>query len=254
MKNKNRNNTISPARKKGISEFDKLANEAKEQLIEKMRAKTLSRYAAPIMKYEKEADGRMVLEADTKDKGFAEAALLDTFGTASISLRYYFMREVLGAVCSRDETGKYEELAINAVIAGMHGINPNDEIEGMLASQMVATHFAALRLMKKMNNSETITQQDSYGNLATKLMRTYTAQIEALHRYRGKGQQKVTVEHVHVHSGGQAIVGNITHPQGGGVNNKNEEQPHAKQIEHAPMHKMPSTNTKRQPLPLPRNA
>jgi hypothetical protein len=30
--------------------------------------------------------------------------------------------------------------------------------------------------------------------------------------YRGKGQQKVTVEHVHVHSGGQAIVGAV---QGG---------------------------------------
>ena len=28
----------------------------------------------------------------------------------------------------------------------------------------------------------------------------------ALNRYRGQGQQKVTVEHVHVHSGGQAIV------------------------------------------------
>jgi hypothetical protein len=26
-----------------------------------------------------------------------------------------------------------------------------------------------------------------------------------LQRYRGKGQQKVTVEHVHVHTGGQAI-------------------------------------------------
>jgi hypothetical protein len=36
-------------------------------------------------------------------------------------------------------------------------------------------------------------------------------QVEALHRYRGKGQQKVTVEHVHVNAGGQAIVGTV-HP------------------------------------------
>jgi hypothetical protein len=27
--------------------------------------------------------------------------------------------------------------------------------------------------------------------------------LDALNRHRGKGQQKVTVEHVHVHSGGQ---------------------------------------------------
>ena len=32
---------------------------------------------------------------------------------------------------------------------------------------------------------------------------------KALNRHRGKGQQKVTVEHVHVHEGGQAIVGNV---------------------------------------------
>jgi hypothetical protein len=30
-----------------------------------------------------------------------------------------------------------------------------------------------------------------------------------LNRHRGKGQQKVTVEHVHVHEGGGAIVGNV---------------------------------------------
>jgi len=35
--------------------------------------------------------------------------------------------------------------------------------------------------------------------------------LEALQRYRGKGQQKVTVEHVHVNAGGQAIVGTV-HP------------------------------------------
>jgi hypothetical protein len=34
-------------------------------------------------------------------------------------------------------------------------------------------------------------------------------QIEALQRYRGKGQQKFTVEHVHVNAGGQAIVGAV---------------------------------------------
>jgi hypothetical protein len=37
-------------------------------------------------------------------------------------------------------------------------------------------------------------------NNATKLLRAFSQQLEALNRYRGKGQQKVTVEHVHVHS------------------------------------------------------
>jgi hypothetical protein len=39
-------------------------------------------------------------------------------------------------------------------------------------------------------------------------------QLEALQRYRGKGQQKVTVEHVHVNAGGRAIVGTVHTPAG----------------------------------------
>ena len=34
--------------------------------------------------------------------------------------------------------------------------------------------------------------------------------MEALNRYRGKGQQKMTVEHVHINSNVQAIIGNVT--------------------------------------------
>jgi hypothetical protein len=99
---------------------------------------------------------------------------------------------------------------INRALAAVTGIGARDETEGMLASQMVATHFAAMGILRRLKGSETIPQQDSNGNLAVKLLRTFTMQVEALQRYRGKGQQKVTVEHVHVHSGGQAIVGAVT--------------------------------------------
>jgi hypothetical protein len=42
-------------------------------------------------------------------------------------------------------------------------------------------------------------------NQANKLSRTHATLLEALNRHRGKEQQKVTVEHVHVHEGGQAM-------------------------------------------------
>jgi hypothetical protein len=67
----------------------------------------------------------------------------------------------------------------------------NDEIEAMLAVQMVATHFAATRALRRLKGSDTVAQQDSNGNLAVKLLRTFAAQTEALQRYRVKGQQKV---------------------------------------------------------------
>jgi len=47
-------------------------------------------------------------------------------------------------------------------------------------------------------------------------------QMEALKKYRGKGEQKMTVEHVHVHNGGQAIVGDVHQKAGGGHDIKSE--------------------------------
>jgi hypothetical protein len=77
--------------------------------------------------------------------------------------------------------------------------------------------------------------------------------LDALNRYRGKGQQKVTVEHVHVHAGGQAVVGTIQTP-GGGDQSKSEDQPHAKQIAHAPQPAMWSADKEREPVPVTRHA
>ena len=84
---------------------------------------------------------------------------------------------------------------------------------------------------------------------ANKLSRTYAALLEALNRHRGKGQQKVTVEHVHVHPGGQAIVGSVNSP-GGGAPAQTEEQPHAKQIGHASEQPLRSANEERDAVPI----
>jgi hypothetical protein len=68
-------------------------------------------------------------------------------------------------------------------------------------------------------------------------------------RHRGKGQQKVTVEHVHVHAGGQAVVGMVETP-GGGDRAKSEEQPHTTQIAHAPRPEMRSPDKERERVPV----
>jgi hypothetical protein len=88
---------------------------------------------------------------------------------------------------------------------------------------------------------------------ANKLSRTYATLLEALNRHRGKGQQKVTVEHVHVHAGGQAVVG-IVSPPGGGDDSKLEDQPHANQIAYAPQPEMRSPDKEREPVPVAGNA
>jgi hypothetical protein len=74
-----------------------------------------------------------------------------------------------------------------------------------------------------------------------KLSRTYAALVDALNRHRGKGQQKVTVEHVHVHAGGHAIVGSVERPPPDN-SSRSENQHDARQITHAPQPAMRSPN------------
>jgi len=100
--------------------------------------------------------------------------------------------------------------------AALHGVGPQDELEGMLAVQMVAVHAMAMECLKR----AALPNQVDLGvevnvNRGTKLMRTFASLTEALNRYRGKGEQKMIVEYVHVHKGGQAIVGPVTQNNSG---------------------------------------
>ena len=72
--------------------------------------------------------------------------------------------------------------------------------------------------------------------------------MEALDRHRGRGQQHVTVEHVHVHKGGQAIVGAVA-PRGGG-RHKDEEQPQAKGITRETGATVPRPDPERKAVPV----
>jgi hypothetical protein len=60
-----------------------------------------------------------------------------------------------------------------------------------------------------------------------KLARTFAVQVEALKRYRTGGEQKVTVQHVTVNEGGQAIVGTVSPAPigGGGMSKKAKANP-----------------------------
>ena len=93
----------------------------------------------------------------------------------------------------------------------VRGIEPQDQIEAMLASQMAAVHLATMTFARRLAHVDNIPQQDSAERAFNKLARTFAAQVEALKKYRTGGQQHVTVKHVTVNEGGQAIVGNVSH-------------------------------------------
>jgi hypothetical protein len=104
-----------------------------------------------------------------------------------------------------------------AALATLVSIAPKDEIEGMLAGQMVAAHAASMECYRRaMIGQQGHEARQSNLSHAGKLSRTYVQLLEALNRHRGKtGQQKVTVEHVHVHAGAQAVVGTVEAGTGG---------------------------------------
>ncbi|TCT04523.1 hypothetical protein EDC22_1152 [Tepidamorphus gemmatus] len=138
----------------------------------------------------------------------------------------------------------------SATIAALVGIGPKDELEGMMAAQLIAAHNAAMECYRRaMIGEQTFEGRRENLAQANKLSRTYATLLEALNRHRGKGQQKVTVEHVHVHSGGQAVVG-VVEPAGGGDRTKSEDQPHAKPIAHAPEPAMRRPDEGREAVPV----
>lgn len=115
-------------------------------------------------------------------------------------------------VSGRTESLKQDKNNALVIVAE---IAPQDGIEAMLATQMAAVHIAMMRHSRMMAGAETIPQLDLQEKVFNKLARNFTAQVEALRKHRHGGQQKMTVEHVTVEKGGQAIVGNVS--RGGGT-------------------------------------
>ena len=119
-------------------------------------------------------------------------------------------------ICSRGK--QYPETSMmptNAALATILEIDPQDSIELMLATQMTAVHNMAMEMSRRaMHSEQSLEGVEKNINFANKLMRTFSTQVEALNKYRTKGQQKITVQHVNVNDGGQAVIGDVN-PGGG---------------------------------------
>lgn len=139
----------------------------------------------------------------------------DGMKAASGSQSVHFQRELLDQVTAslwlpEWKTSEQKLRAAKAAYDALQGIAPRSELEGMLAAQILSTHNAAMDcLARAMMESQTFEGRDQSLKHATKLMGLYERQLAALDKHRGKGRQKITVEHVNVHAGGQAIVGNV---------------------------------------------
>src|ERR1700738_4405747 len=138
-------------------------------------------------------------------------------GSQSDDWKHVLGNQAIQSLWIKQSDNEVRARQYNAAIAGLIGIAPQDEIEGMIAAQLIAAHNATMECYRRaMIDEQTLEGRRDNLSQANKLSRTYAVLLDALNRYRGKeGQQKVTVEHVDVHAGGQAVVGMVERPRGG---------------------------------------
>lgn len=143
---------------------------------------------------------------DEIDGALFLAKLANQYGTQDQTAGLEFAKQLIAVARNY---GKSED-TVNAAISLVAQIRPKDPIEAMLVNQMVSVHLltmaSAARVFVK---GQFIDGTSLYLREVNKLTRTFAAQMDALNKHRGKGQQKMTVEHIHVNEGGQAVIGNV---------------------------------------------
>jgi len=150
------------------------------------------------------AKGSMSLNQNT-----SREALSESLGTRDLDLTTLLTEQLANA------NGHGGETYLNATLAIVHGAKPQDELESLLVAQMATAHNLAMEFLKRAVQPDSSTDKiDANIKRATSLQRTFIAQLEALNRYRNRGQQQIQVQHVNVN--GQAVIGDVHHSASGG--------------------------------------
>ena len=148
-------------------------------------------------------------------------------GTPHPGLQKHIMNQLSGVfagVYSSDGRDKKRMIeAIDNASAIIYSIQPRDELETLLLVQTIATHNLSVEcLQDALMAGQGRDGRESNTNMATKLSRTFIAQLEALKRYRGENQPKKTnIGTVNVSDNAQAVVGDVS--QGSGPDGKKPE-------------------------------
>ena len=143
-------------------------------------------------------------------------AMLDSLGTASPDFMQLMLAQLgmHATETERTEDGELEhtvnEQRLQGMLAMAQGVQPQDEVEAALAAQMAACHDIAMEQARRAANTRHPEAFELHEKAMTKAMRTFSQQMEALTRYRTKGNK--TVQHVHVSHGSQAVVGDVHAP------------------------------------------
>jgi hypothetical protein len=144
--------------------------------------------------------------APTADLDRHRAALRRVFGTLSEE----FSQTMLGKLVASLRPNPHEHLdeaSLNAAIALVASMQPQNELEALLAVEIAGVGFAGLRFLHQSQHHMDEIYIGVYGGYATKLLRLQLDMIRALDQHQRGNKQTVEVRHVHIHSGAQGVVG-----------------------------------------------
>jgi hypothetical protein len=158
--------------------------------------------------------GKVNIDFEYPEGQLRQVKISEAFGTADPDLQGHFLEQMAetfkGTVSSEGQDNKAIITATNRAMAILNGIQPQNEIEAMLVVQMIGVHNMAMATLgRAMLKNQTFAGRQANSDQATKMLRTFAVQMEALKKYRTGGQQKTIVENVNVNEGGQAIVGTV---------------------------------------------
>lgn len=195
-----------------VAEIDSRPQEEQERIRKWSRTKGEQKKNIPTFVVTEIQGTRTLIPRDGTKDMLAYAQVAELLQTANNDRTTHLIDQITGIFYDMPP-----DKALNTALATLHDLAPQDSLEVLLSVQMLATHNVAVEMLRRSLISEqTMPCVESCINRATKLLRTFTAQLEALNRHRGKGgEQRVVVQHVNVTEGGQAIVGNITKGAGG---------------------------------------
>lgn len=105
----------------------------------------------------------------------AEAFNCDNHGSARL-----LIAGAMDMIYGKSTPVSWSNKDLDSVVALIHGINPKDTVEAMLAAQFVALHLQSMATLAK-----TYINSKGHGMM---MMRLSHQVLDMLQRYRGKGQ------------------------------------------------------------------
>ena len=163
---------------------------------------------------EAQAEAALIIDESTLVMSHGEAVLTDL---ADVSTRHWSFVETLkkpnliAVEASEHRLNRVQDAGVlDLAIDAVESVQANSSVEKMLIHQMALAHDTAMRMLPKAMEERDPVNMTRYANAAARLMDIYREGLVALHRIKAGGRQTVTVQHVHVADGGQAIVGAVS--------------------------------------------